>query len=160
MDKIAKLFRFQGRAGRLTYWKTQLLVMVGMAVVWCGGLLLAVAFHVGALSAVALAGPVIAVPIGLAVYARRLHDRNKSAWWLLIFWAVPVVAQLAVLPLRGSTNVVIIIVTLVVVFVGIIASIWGVVEIGFLKGTRGPNRFGADPIAPQEPIVTPSPAVS
>jgi hypothetical protein len=26
---------------------------------------------------------------GLAVAIKRLHDRNKSGWWLLLFWLVP-----------------------------------------------------------------------
>jgi uncharacterized membrane protein YhaH (DUF805 family) len=25
-------------------------------------------------------------------------------------------------------------------------SIWSLVELGFLRGTRGPNRFGPDPL--------------
>jgi hypothetical protein len=27
--------------------------------------------------------------IGLAIGAKRLHDRDKSAWWLLVFYAAP-----------------------------------------------------------------------
>jgi uncharacterized membrane protein YhaH (DUF805 family) len=26
-------------------------------------------------------------------------------------------------------------------------SIWALVELGFLRGTRGPNRFGSDPLS-------------
>jgi uncharacterized membrane protein YhaH (DUF805 family) len=50
----------------------------------------------------------------LAVSAKRWHDRNKAGWWLLIN-LIPVVG-----------------------------SIWSLVENGFLRGTRGDNRFGAD----------------
>jgi uncharacterized membrane protein YhaH (DUF805 family) len=32
--------------------------------------------------------------------------------------------------------------------VGWIPWIWGLVELGFLRGTLGPNRFGPDPLAP------------
>jgi uncharacterized membrane protein YhaH (DUF805 family) len=53
----------------------------------------------------------------LAVYTKRWHDRNKSGWWSLIL------------------------------FVPIIGSIWMLVELGFLRGTEGANRFGPDPIA-------------
>lgn len=52
----------------------------------------------------------------LAVYTKRWHDRNKSGWWSLIL------------------------------FVPLIGSIWMLVELGFLRGTEGANRFGADPI--------------
>jgi uncharacterized membrane protein YhaH (DUF805 family) len=27
-----------------------------------------------------------------------------------------------------------------------VVSIWGLVELGFLRGTSGPNRFGPDPL--------------
>ena len=51
----------------------------------------------------------------LAVAAKRWHDRDKSGWWMLI----------ALVPIIGW--------------------IWALVETGFLAGTSGPNRFGADP---------------
>jgi hypothetical protein len=30
----------------------------------------------------------------------------------------------------------------------LVLNVWGVVELVFLRGTIGPNRFGADPLAP------------
>ena len=53
----------------------------------------------------------------ICLYAKRWHDRGKSGWWSLI------------------------------IFVPIIGSIWFLVELGFLRGTDGPNRFGPDPLA-------------
>jgi uncharacterized membrane protein YhaH (DUF805 family) len=53
----------------------------------------------------------------ICLYAKRWHDRDKSGWWSLIM------------------------------FVPIIGGIWMLVELGFLRGTDGPNRFGNDPIA-------------
>ena len=53
----------------------------------------------------------------ICLYAKRWHDRGKSGWWSLI------------------------------TFVPIIGSIWLLVELGFLRGTEGPNRFGPDPLA-------------
>jgi uncharacterized membrane protein YhaH (DUF805 family) len=52
----------------------------------------------------------------LAVYTKRWHDRNKSGWWSLIL------------------------------FVPLVGAIWFLVELGFLRGTEGPNRYGPDPI--------------
>jgi uncharacterized membrane protein YhaH (DUF805 family) len=73
-----------------------------------------------------LASILVLWPI-LAIYAKRLHDLDLSAWWLL---ALPVV-------------------TLVGWMVGIWnLSTWlGVIVLGFVPGMRGDNRFGADPIA-------------
>lgn len=52
----------------------------------------------------------------LAVYVKRWHDRNKSGWWTIL------------------------------AFVPIIGQLWTFIELGFLRGTRGINRFGADPV--------------
>jgi hypothetical protein len=51
--------------------------------------------------------------IDVIVYIKRFHDRDKSGWWVLI-WLIP-----------------------------IIGAIWLLIELGFLKGTPGPNRFGS-----------------
>ena len=53
---------------------------------------------------------------GLAVAVRRLHDTDRSGWWLLI-GLVPLLGELAL-------------------FIFMLMS-----------GTRGPNRYGPDPVA-------------
>ena len=60
---------------------------------------------------------VLAVWIGLAIGVKRYHDRNKSGWWVLI----------ALVPVIGG--------------------LWYLIECGFLRGTAGPNQYGADPLA-------------
>ena len=54
---------------------------------------------------------------GFAAGAKRCHDRNRSGW------------SQAVLLIPG------------------VGAIWQLVELGFLKGTDGENRFGRDPLA-------------
>jgi uncharacterized membrane protein YhaH (DUF805 family) len=54
----------------------------------------------------------------LAVSVRRCHDLGFSGWLLLI-WLVPYVGNLA-------------------------WFVWG----GFLRGNRGPNKYGDDPLHP------------
>jgi len=34
----------------------------------------------------------------------------------------------------------------------LILWIWGLVEMGFLRGTQGTNRFGPDPLAPASTV--------
>ena len=51
----------------------------------------------------------------LAVSVRRLHDTDRSGWWLLL-WLIPFVGWIVLL-----------------VFM-------------VMVGTRGPNRFGSDPV--------------
>ena len=53
----------------------------------------------------------------LMIQIKRWHDRDKSGWWVLI----------GLIPVVGA--------------------IWQLVENGFLRGTQGDNRFGADPLA-------------
>lgn len=53
----------------------------------------------------------------ICLYAKRWHDRDKSGWWSLI----------GLIPIIGG--------------------LWMLIELGFLRGTDGPNRFGSDPIA-------------
>jgi uncharacterized membrane protein YhaH (DUF805 family) len=53
----------------------------------------------------------------IAVSVKRWHDRDKSGWWVLLN-LVPIVGWL-----------------------------WALIENGALRGTPGPNRFGADPLA-------------
>lgn len=69
---------------------------------------------------------------------KRLHDRGLSGWWQ----AAPVAAfALAAAGFKIFTP-------LGVLF-GMVAvglGIWIATQIGFLKGTDGPNRFGADPL--------------
>ena len=92
----------------------------------------------------------IGTPLFLWVYLatsiKRLHDRNKSAWWMIPFFLVPALSEQFGGRLPDSHAV---------LTVSLIASalwLWGLVEMGWLKGTAGPNRFGADPLARAEPV--------
>lgn len=130
---------FSGRSRRKEYWSFMLLnvivYLVLGAIVLAGGFPLAALsdpmaqptppgplFYVGAglLGLYALA---IFIP-NLAVSVRRLHDRDMSGWFLLLF-------------IVGSA----------IPFVGILVSI-GWLVIMCLEGTKGPNKFGADPKDP------------
>ena len=79
-----------------------------------------------------------------AVAIKRLHDRDKSGWWMIPFTvAIGLYGQFGHW-LAGSWAA---------TFIGwpvFICFIWGLVEMYCLKGTRGPNRFGPDPRAPRE----------
>jgi len=83
---------------------------------------------------------------GLAIGVKRLHDRNKSGWWILLFYVAPSVLESAA---PGSDDTP----GGIMQLIGVILWVWGLVELGFLRGTTGPNRFGPDPlqqIAPAE----------
>jgi uncharacterized membrane protein YhaH (DUF805 family) len=76
-----------------------------------------------------------------AVGAKRLHDRNKSGWCMVPFFVLPILLD-KVAEWPGAPNV--------DFFFGLVAfgiNIWAFVEIFCLRGTKGPNAFGPDPLA-------------
>lgn len=79
--------------------------------------------------------------IYLATSIKRLHDRNKSAWWMIPFFVIP--GLFDQLEDRLPASYPAIAVGIVVTALGI----WGFVEMCCLKGSTGPNRHGADPLA-------------
>ncbi|MEP7216964.1 MAG: DUF805 domain-containing protein, partial [Anaerolineaceae bacterium] len=87
---LATLFSFQGRTGRATW-----------AWVWVGWLAW---FVVAALSS-PIATELVVVFVGwslVAVSTRRLHDLDKSGWWLL--WVAAPGAVLVLLPMLALTR--------------------------------------------------------
>jgi uncharacterized membrane protein YhaH (DUF805 family) len=83
---------------------------------------------------------VLAFVSSLALGVKRLHDRDKSGWWILLFYIVPEVLNGAV-QTTDSQGVV-----LVGTIASVVIAIWGFIELGCLRGTAGPNRFGPDPL--------------
>ena len=87
-------------------------------------------------SIILLAFGIIYIILDLAVTIRRIHDVNKSGWWLL--WLLLAFAGLAVLSMiAGWSWLLVVIAPLWVIFAG-----W----LGFFPGTKGENRFGSDPV--------------
>jgi len=84
------------------------------------------------------------------VLAKRFHDRNKAAIWAVPFLAahlaVVAAAITGVVPttLPVDANAVSAPALGILVFwLGIL--VWVLIELGCLRGTRGVNRYGADP---------------
>jgi uncharacterized membrane protein YhaH (DUF805 family) len=140
MDWGDLLFGYKGRINRAKYWLAALIyiaavvaaALIGYALGWGAMLVLMVLVGIGCFVS------------GVFVAIKRLHDRDKSGWWLLLFYGVPVVLDgIARLPVAEGSYV------LPILSFGI--SIWALVELGFLRGTVGPNQYGLDPLAPSGP---------
>lgn len=143
MGGILKYLSFRGRANRQRYWLTGLAIF---------GLIFVTAVFTGALALVPLLS-VIVVPIWLALIvagfangARRLHDRGKSAWWLLLLYVVPMLLSLPAQLARFSPADDFRLAASALSLLGLPFSIWSLVELGFLKGATGPNKYGDDPL--------------
>jgi uncharacterized membrane protein YhaH (DUF805 family) len=142
------LFSFRGRLNRQPYWLASMVIIVLMlllVVLEFGWIALAmVGEHEFWASDATLAIIVILyLPllfVALALAAKRLHDRDKSAWWLLLFYGAPSVLNAAA-DWMGDVG-------FILYLAGFALMIWALVEIGCLRGTVGPNRYGPDPLAP------------
>ncbi|MEL6734785.1 MAG: DUF805 domain-containing protein [Pseudomonadota bacterium] len=141
---IDYFFSFRGRIPR-KHW-------------WIGGLtaltVLILAFAIGFALLEAGMGPVVALPVPgiLAVVAivstfslglRRLHDRNKNWRWLIPFYILPNFLDPERLGAAANTPAFWLITAL-----SFGLSMWGLVELGFLKGNAGTNEYGEDPLNP------------
>jgi uncharacterized membrane protein YhaH (DUF805 family) len=94
---------------------------------------------------ISLAGNLIGMPIlmwiVLAVSIKRLHDRDRSGWWIMPFFVLPCLSDHLPDWLTDS------IFTAPLSLAFFILGIWGFIELGFLRGTSSTNQFGPDPLA-------------
>jgi len=153
MDWRSLFFSFRGRINRAKYWLAALVFVVADAVLGLVGWVLgnSVAFQV--LSFVVNLAVFIA---GFAVAIKRLHDRDRSGWWLLLFYGGPGVVIFIALFIfwaaAGAVGMTAAWANLGLRFCllgGFALGIWGFVEIGCRRGTAGYNRFGPDPLKRQ-----------
>jgi uncharacterized membrane protein YhaH (DUF805 family) len=75
----------------------------------------------------------------IATCVKRLHDRGKSAWWLLPFFIIPgLLNQFA--DQVGETS------AMVAGTVMAVLHFWGFIELYCLAGNDGTNRYGPQPL--------------
>jgi uncharacterized membrane protein YhaH (DUF805 family) len=153
MDWQSLLFSFRGRINRAKYWLAVLVFVVADAVLGLLGWVLDNGVAVQILSFVVNLAVLIA---SIAVCIKRLHDRDRSGWWLLLFYVGPVAVALiggfifwAAADAVGMSAEWSYLGLRLCILGGIALAIWGFVEIGCRRGTAGYNRFGPDPLKRQ-----------
>lgn len=170
MDYAWYLFSFEGRLTRARYWQALLISicwMIFLAILTVGVVFLLGGtgpfnFSLGIEEILKLfdpasyrsltwtnapvlffqaAGSALLLWVFFATSVKRLHDRDRSGWWLatlLVFsplferftdWLPDVLGFLLAIGI-------------------FVLWLWGIVELFFLRGSRGTNRFGTDPLAP------------
>jgi uncharacterized membrane protein YhaH (DUF805 family) len=89
-------------------------------------------------------GTALFIWVYAATSIKRLHDRDRSGWWLVPFFIAPGLYEQFAGRLPDSY--------LVGFFAWCVFALylWGFVEIYFLKGTRWTNRFGPNPLGKQQ----------
>ncbi len=139
---------FSGRISRKQWWLGMLGVMAAL------GMLIAIAVSTASWW---LALPfILFVPVSLyALAARRLHDRGRSGWWTLVFLWIPGVLDRVSDRLTEESPL-----WWVLVLIGSVLTIWGLIELGFRRGTDGENDYGPDPVAQRQLTAESEPALS
>lgn len=159
------LFSFSGRIGRQSWWLASLAVafVAGMA-----SSLIEVAAKTSGHGAIdpqtqefvpswpyivgILALGLVNLWISCAIAAKRLHDRDRTGWWLVVPM-IAIAAGFAVIAFSSSLpedrSSPYLILGIAIMLVATSFGIWLTIELGFLKGIAGPNRFGPDPLPPK-----------
>ncbi|MBX9825263.1 MAG: DUF805 domain-containing protein [Xanthobacteraceae bacterium] len=85
---------------------------------------------------------------GILIGIKRLHDRNKSGWWILLFYVAPFV-MLSIGYAAGTDSLP----SNILGLLALAIYLWSLIELGCLRGTIGQNKYGPDPLAPD--VLTP-----
>ncbi len=136
---------FKGRARRKEFWMFTLIhVIVSVALSFLDQGLIrtgASLFGISTIYSLATFLP------ELAVRVRRLHDTDRSGWWIFLLWTPQLLSGIALVALLpdsdGSSSDM-----WAVMVVAILLSLAGAITFLVfmcLDGTRGRNRFGPDP---------------
>jgi len=143
MDYARLLFSFYGRINRARYIAVQLALIAVWLALWIKSPLL----HWQALNWVAT---IALIWINLATTAKRLHDRNRSGWWaaaVLVINRLTYVYYGLFFGLYFGADVLGVWELLLVMGAVALSALqtWIFIELFFMIGTDGPNRFGTDP---------------
>ena len=156
MDWTHLLFSFRGRINRGKYWLAILIytvawvAFVGVSIAVIGSNTDDFFKLAGVGLLIWLAGLVLVVIgtwSGFATGIKRLHDRDKSGWWIALFWLGPSVLG----GIQATTNNPAVAMTMG--FGSFALATWGFVELGLLRGMTGPNTYGPDPLQSYEPAL-------
>jgi uncharacterized membrane protein YhaH (DUF805 family) len=167
MDWANYLFGFKGRVNRAKFWLAGLIIVCWMMflaalviLAGLGGKDASFGFDVDDIFRafdpdsyksmtwtglpallVKASGTALFVWVYIAVSIKRLHDRDKSGWWMVPFFAIPGLMSQFGDRLPDESYWIVAAGTIVFVL-----YIWGFIELAFLRGTRYPNRYGPDPL--------------
>lgn len=155
---------FSGRSRRMEFWMWQLFqvavyfVVVVLMMMVGGGAMMMGGMGKDPSSMLAAGGVVMIVMLlyfvyclaviipSIAVAVRRLHDTNRTGWWVLAPLAPYVVMILAGMMAVGSPDSAGIAGVLVMVsLIAVLVLALVLIVFYFLDGTPGPNKYGPDP---------------
>lgn len=155
MDFNYLLFSLDGRISRQPYWIGMLIILMASVVL---KMALGPMFDVTVNEFIAQRRPEEAVRLdilvnlivlwpSLAITIKRLHDRNRPATWgivLYILFGIMIVMEFfGFVGTPQQPQPIFLGVALLMAVIGL----WLLVELGFLKGSKGDNPYGPNPLA-------------
>lgn len=164
---LKRYAQFSGRSPRREYWMFFLFNIIVQIVLTTLDNVLGLGGHHNSYSSAGASGYVagggasggvlsglwslaILIP-SIAVAVRRLHDIDRSGWWLVApLLLIPVAMVTALMRLGANPDAAMAGFGIFFLIAGLLAGIMGIVLLVWfcMHGTRGPNRFGPDPYAP------------
>jgi uncharacterized membrane protein YhaH (DUF805 family) len=142
MDWVDLFTGFHGRISRRPFWIGVLVLLVVESIAQMAAHRIE-GVRLGAIVDLAFSYPEFAVAL------KRAHDRNLPTWLIAALFAGSVfldfLAVIGVDTALGDTNDPNWIAVMTTVPLGVLSLIL-LVDLGFRPGTKGPNRFGPDPL--------------
>ena len=162
MDWTWYLFSFKGRINRAKFWLAGLIIVGWMvlmaAIVLTFGartfgfsvsdifkIVDPATYHAVSRADLPLVlAKLVGTPLFTWVFAataiKRLHDRDKSAWWILPFFVLPGLINQFLDRINNDT------IGFALGLISFVLATWGGIELLFFRGSRKNNRFGANPL--------------
>jgi len=145
LNYVWLLFKFKGRINRAQYVVVQLALLTLWLIAWPK-------FPIFLSSLWILVVAIAIFWINAATTVKRLHDRNRSGFWailILIFDRTCFAYYGLFFELYFGVDISVakeLLLVMVAVALSLLGT-WIIIELFFLMGTDGPNRFGADLLA-------------
>ena len=149
MNLLTMLFDFRGRINRAKFWLTVLIWFVVFMLAIGAGMAMGSMDAVFGLALIAIIPMIVSA---LAVGIKRMHDRNKSAWWLLVFFGLPLSLTFLSAMMAGDAPESASIGSVILQIAFFAVVLWALIELGAIRGTIGGNPYGPDPLAPKPAV--------
>lgn len=147
MQRLRRLLNWKGRATRKDYWIAVAVFAASVAIALAiGGAVVALGLMVPGILLGALVVMLGSVVLSITA-SRRLKDRNRPVILFVLFVVGPQQLLNLIPRVKGFAGS--IYVQGLLMLAALVIAVWAVVELGFLRGTTGRNRYGADPLQPE-----------
>ena len=142
---MSDVFAFKGRMSRARYWGLTSLCMLALF-----ASSLSVALTANYTSAPPVKVAVVVAIVGVVIFfamcvallgigVRRLHDRGKSCFWIILYYLVPFILAVLAIDPEGQG--------IALNCIALAIMVWSIIDLGILKGKPADNLDGPAPVA-------------